>query len=272
MADTFQWQAADGESMHGRVWKTDRKTKGTVCLVHGLGEHIGRYGHVAKTINEAGWDVAGFDHRGHGQSGGRRGVIPSYGSLLDDVRLFMVRQRQGAHQQPVVLYGHSMGGNLVLNYLLQQPQADLPHKAVVTSPALHLPIPNAQQAIMPWAAKLLPHVTIKNGIPASKLSRDPAVVKAYNEDPLVHDRISFLLAHGLVQFGSYAIQRGAQIPVPTLLLHGRDDAVCLISGSEALAASSTNVSLKAFDAGFHELHNDDDKEEVLRTVAQWINT
>ncbi len=271
MTETFRWQAADGQSMHGCIWPTEGEAKGTVCLVHGLGEHIGRYEHVAKALNEAGWDVAGFDQRGHGRSGGRRGVIPSYASLLDDTRLFLVRQRHRQQGKSVALYGHSMGGNLVLNFLLQKPGTDLPQKAIVTSPALQLPVSNSQIILSKWASKILPHVTMKNGIPASKLSRDRAVVEAYQQDPLVHDRISLLLAHCLFHYGEHAMNCGDAISVPTLLLHGRADAVCLIGGSETLATAASQIDFRTWEEGFHELHNEPNREEILQTIVQWLN-
>src|SRR5512146_2483768 len=114
------WQNAEGIEFHVQGWEPDKRAKAVVVLIHGLGEHTGRYAHVGKAFAKAGYALVGFDLRGHGRSGGPRGDIPSYDSLLDDIGDFLAQMQARYARKPVFMYGHSLGGNLAMNFVLRR--------------------------------------------------------------------------------------------------------------------------------------------------------
>ncbi len=268
---TFQWQAADGQTMFGRQWSTTDRPRAVVCIIHGLGEHSGRYDWAAQQLTHRGFEVAGFDHRGHGQSGGRRGDTPSYKAMLHDIALFCSRQRQRHLRLPLVLYGHSMGGALTLSYLLSRERQIRPAAAVVTGPALELPVPPVKRTLVRFLSAVLPHLCMANGIAAEALSREPEVVQAYQQDPLVHDRISLLLARYLLEKGQATLGNASRLDIPLLLMHGTADSVCRIEGSRRFAAAAPQARLVEWPECWHELHNEPEKEDVLHYAADWLD-
>jgi len=273
----FTWHAKDGTKMYGRQWPCGTDPKGLVCFVHGFGEHVGRYSHVAGYLNGAGWDAAGFDHRGHGQSGGRRGCLPYADAPLDDIQAFLDAQEETYGSKPKVLYGHSMGGSLVLCYLVDYAQGSVPSAAIVSGPGLALPGRKADtppwiQKLFRWAVKLRPHSTIKAKLPASYLSRDEQVVADYEQDPLVHSEMSYRLSDALGQWADRALNAANRLSVPLLLMHGQEDRICLPEGSQRFARSAPGVTMKIWPEAYHELHNDLDWKQVLGTVVDWLQT
>lgn len=275
MTGGFAWKTVDDTTMHGYRWEAPEKARGLVCLVHGFGEYCERYHHVAAALNKSGWDVAGFDHRGHGRSEGQRGCIPYPDAMLDDIQLFLNQQAADYDSDSVVLYGHSMGGALVLYYLTALVGAELPAAAVVTSPGLVLPGLNTQRSrwqelILKVMLRLRPHSVIQTRLPVSKLSRDPEVVEAYREDSLVHGQMSLLLADSFARWAAEALEKAERLPVQTLIMHGTEDAICLPEGSEAFAAKASYAELRLWPEGYHELHNDIEGDTVLTTVTEWL--
>ena len=185
----------DGLPLHLRQWAAPGLARGTVLVCHGLGEHIGRYGHVAQHLNAAGWHVAGFDQRGHGASGGPRGVLPAPDALLDDLGRVVDAVRSWK-SGPLVLLGHSMGGALAARFVAESVR---PHPArwyrevaglVLSSPALALHMNIVQQGLLAVLGTVAPRTTLGNGLKPAWLCRDAAVVQAYTNDPLVHRRVS----------------------------------------------------------------------------------
>ena len=186
----FEWQTEDGLRLHAQGWQSATAPKGVICLVHGLGEHSGRYGHLAAFLNQAGYVLLAFDLRGHGKSEGQRGHAPGFEALLDEVSQLSEEATERYPDRPRFLYGHSLGGNLVITYALRRhPQLA---GVIATGPLL-------QPAFEPPAWKmtlgkimysLWPTLSTSNEIDRQGLSRDPEIVRAYNDDPLVHDRLS----------------------------------------------------------------------------------
>ena len=192
----FELNAMDGLKLQGKKWIPSSTPKAVVCLVHGLGEHCGRYGHVAEAFNNAGYALMAFDLRGHGRSGGKRGHARSYTVLMDDIFQLLETVKEQYPDLPVFLYGHSLGGNLVIHYALRR----LPKLAGIIASA-----PLFRTAVKPpaWKIKLLramygvwPSLTVSNGLETAALSRDAGVLQAYRDDPLVHERVSARLAIG----------------------------------------------------------------------------
>ncbi len=266
-----QWTSTDGLPLVGRCWEPAGEPRAVACLVHGLGEHCGRYQHVAAALNGAGYAVLACDQRGHGRSGGKRGVIPSYEALMADIDLLLAQAEQRFPGKPRFLYGHSLGGNEVINYALRH-RPDIAG-VVSTSPGLRTAFkpPALQLAAGRLMNRLWPAFTMSNGLELAAISRDPAVVTAYQADPLVHDRLSARLGVSLLESGEWAIANAGQFPVPLLLMHGTADRLTSHEASQAFAARAPNCTLKLWEGLYHETHNEPEKKEVVGFIVTWLD-
>lgn len=255
-----------------RTWPVPNP-KGGVVIIHGLGDHSGRYGHVAQAFNETGVSVLAPDLPGHGLSEGRRGHFPSYEQVLDLIGQALTYLGEAVSGQPLFLYGHSLGGNLVVNYALRRPQGL--RGAIASGPWLRLAIqpPRWRVALARTVGRLLPAITQPNGLDPHDLSHDPQVVQAYIEDPLVHDRISAGLFLAAYQAGLWALENASRLQVPLLLMHGTADR---LTSPEASAAFCARVgplcTLRLWEGLYHEVHNEPQKAEVLATLRNWLES
>ncbi len=262
----------DGLDLFCQGWLPESAPKAVICLVHGLGEHSGRYAHVAETFNQAGYAVIGFDLRGHGKSGGQRGHTPSFEAFMQDIdRLFEEAERRFSGL-PRFLYGHSLGGILVLNYALRRKP---PVRGVVaTSSGLRTALENQKMKVTlaRVLGTLFPAGSLPSGLDPATLSRDPQVVQAYRTDPLVHDAISFGMGKSLMDAIRWAFSHASEFPVPLLLVHGTQDVLAFPSGSQDFAALvPQNCTLKLWDGLYHETHNEPEKAQVLEFTRQWLD-
>jgi alpha-beta hydrolase superfamily lysophospholipase len=271
-------QTHDGLRLHLRQWSVS-KPRGTVLIVHGLGEHIGRYAHVAAALQGDGWQVAGYDQRGHGTSAGCRGAIAHADDLLRDLATVIDALRaQGSG--PLVLLGHSMGGLIAARFvaegMAEPPQAWWrPVDALVlSSPALDPGMRAWQKALLAIAGPLLPGLPAGNGLEPSWISRDPAVVAAYRDDALVHDRVVPRLVRFIVDAGALVRRRAPAWQLPTLLLYAGADRCVAPRGSAefASAAPSSAVTTVCFPALYHEIFNEPERAEVLTRLRSWLAT
>ncbi|MCX6029247.1 MAG: lysophospholipase [Chloroflexi bacterium] len=267
----FTKQSPDNVAFYFQGWQPDTSPRGAVCLVHGLGEHTGRYAHVAAALNAAGYAVLGFDLRGHGKSGGPRGHTPTYDTLMDDIGRLLDETTARYPGKPQFLYGHSLGGNLVLNYALRRK----PRIAgvVATSPAIRVtnPLPAVQVALAKVMNKLQPGMQMANGLALDGLARDPEVIRAYTSDPLVHNKISVRLAMGMLQTGEWALAHAAEFTLPLLLVHGSADKLTSAAASQEFAAKVRgDCTLKVWEGFYHETHNEPEKADVLRFMVDWL--
>jgi alpha-beta hydrolase superfamily lysophospholipase len=173
---------------------------------------------------------------------------------------------------PAFVYGHSLGGGIVLNYLLKREPAEL-KGAIISSPWLKLGSdPSVLKKKMVSLMKgIIPGITLSNGLNPAHLSNDSSVVKAYIDDPLVHDRISLSLADCAFKAAANAIKEASDLKIPVLIMHGSDDKICSPDGSKEFASRTRMAELKIWKGGFHELHNDINKYEVINYVINWIN-
>ncbi len=256
----------DGTTLRGLRWA--RAGGAGAVLVHGLGEHAGRYGSLAAFLVERGFDVHAFDHRGHGRSDGARGALRRADDLVDD--LAAIVDETGS--APVLLVGHSMGGLVAVRYALRQP--DRVAALVLSSPALDPALSPWQKALLAVMSRIAPDVAVANGLDASKLSHDPQVVRAYEDDPLVHDRITARLARFIVDGSRDAIERAGELRVPTLLMVGGDDRLVAPGGSRRFAerAPRSMLAERVYPGLWHELFNESEpaRSRVLADLAQWI--
>ena len=245
---------------------------GTVVLVHGLGEHAGRYHALAAHLRSWGFIVRAYDQQGHGQSAGARGDMLHPGSLQADLGHVIddTRQRPVCADLPLVLLGHSMGGLVVARALAEQLR--YVDAAVLSSPALGASPTALQKLLLATLPRLAPHLCVDNGLDANRVARDAQVVQAYKADPLVHRRISAGLAAWIVAQGQRTVAEAAGWAVPTLLLYAGDDHLVHAPASTAFAHSTpaTLVQAHCFEAMYHEVFNDPERDQVFAVLKAWL--
>lgn len=271
MCEEFYWNSHEGHRLYAVDWRVDRP-RGVVALLHGLGEHSRRYDHVAKFFGGLGVATIGYDRQGHGRSEGLRGHADTYDALLNEVAEFedLVGERYG--EVPLVWYGHSMGGQLLLHYLIDRQTNCV--GAVVTSP--HIAEAFRPNPLLVALGRLLrkayPSLRLSNHLDASQLSRRPEVVVAYRQDPLNHDRLSARMGIDLVD-GAKSLQRyRGGLRTPTLLLHGSEDGITSYEASRSFAErNSGSVEFRGYDGGYHELHNDLEWPRLTQNLSEWID-
>jgi alpha-beta hydrolase superfamily lysophospholipase len=270
---------ADGLKLHVKHSPAGDRGRGTVVLVHGLGEHSGRYAHVVKALNGWGWHTVAYDHRGHGRSEGARGALNDPDAMLADLSLVVAAAR-AEHVGPLVLLGHSMGGLVVARYgaegTLHDPERWFhPVDAIVmSSPALDAGLSGGQRFQLRMMRWLAPNLAVGNGLKPEWVSRDPEVVKAYVADPLVHDRITPKLVSFIVDGGEFARRQASAWNVPTLLVYAGKDRCVAPRGSRdfASAAPAHLVETREFPALYHEIFNEPEQQEVLAALEAWLAT
>lgn len=257
----------DGVAVRSYQWDPIGPAAATVVLVHGLGEHAGRYGPVAEYLTRQGMAVKACDHRGHGGTGG---TLPSFDTLLADLT-YQAGYWADRESQPLFLMGQSLGGSLVLHLALRG--ASRLSGVVALSPLL---LPAVRPPAWKWLAaqvlsRLAPTVTLRTGISADDLTHDSAVRSAYHRDPLVHDRVSAILGRTMLEAGVWAVTHAACLTVPVLLMHGGADRITSPAASRDFAErAGERCTVKIWDGLFHELHFETCAAEVLRTIGDWL--
>lgn len=269
--ENLSWKSAAGLKLHAQCWTPSTPAKAVVALVHGMGEHIGRYEHVARFFNQQGFAVLAYDQQGHGKSEGARGHIVSAASLLDDVGLLLEEAGKRFPGKPVFLYGQSMGGNAVLNFALRNKPAVA--GIIATSPWIQLAF--KPPSIKVWAGRLVnrltPTLSLANELATQYLSRDPAVVKAYNEDPLVHRKITAGGGVVLLGMAQNLDKTVAELGVPLLITHGSGDKITSHAASYAFAMRAKgDVTFREWPGMYHELHNEPEKDVYLNFLYSWM--
>jgi alpha-beta hydrolase superfamily lysophospholipase len=262
-------QTSDAIELYTRSWPVPDGTprRGALLLVHGLGEHCGRYVHVAGALTALGLEVTSYDHRGHGSSDGVRGGLPHPDALLDDLALVY-----GSLGEDAFLLGHSMGGTIAARAVTGGWVT--PRGLVLSSPALAVDITRFQRVLAAVGRRLLPDRPMPNGLPVDKISHDPEVVAAYKADPDVHDRLTARLFDFLVDAGKRARVDAARLTVPTLGLVAGADALVDARGSrEFFDRLPPGVgTLHWYDDLYHEIFNErePDRSRVLTDLRTWL--
>ena len=264
----------DGIALRTRRWRADADAppRGCVLIVHGIGEHGGRYAHVAERLNQWGFDAVAFDQYGHGDSPGRRGTLTTPTRLLDDLAAMIDHVRGGvAANMPLILLGHSMGGVLAARFVAEgrRPVEGL----VLSSPAIATGMKPWQRGLARVLAKIAPDFTIANGLPSEAISHDAAEVAAYRADPYVHDRVSGRLARFVDASGAPILQAASGWKVPTLLMYAGEDRLVDAEGSRRFARSALSAAVDAreFPAHYHELFNERDRAPVFEALQSWLD-
>ena len=269
---TVTLRTADGLSLEVRRWQEDTVPhRWTFVVVHGLGEHSGRYQHLAARFTPLGATVYAMDQRGHGRSGGKRGHAPSLDALLDDIDAVVLRARAD-DGSPVVLIGHSFGGLLAIAYALKH--ADHIDRAIFSAPLLKVKqrVPAWKRALSTVLPRIAPGMTFSNEVDASLLSHDPSNGPAYTSDPLVHDHITAGLYGDTIARGEEFIMRAPELRVPFLLMQGRDDQIVDPVGSQRFfaRAAAPDRAFCLYPGLYHEIFNELDREKVFQDIESWL--
>lgn len=266
----FNIKLSNGQILRGMIQSPGEKTRAVIILVHGLGEHTGRYLYWAGLFKEEGIGFLGVDLPGHGRSQGRKGDIKSYLVTDEMIDILIKSCNQTFPGCPVYIYGHSLGGGIVLSYLLRKkPKVK---GAIVTSPWLRLSFEPSRGKILlaSFMKNVIPGLTQPSGLIVDHISHDKAVVEKYKTDPLVHSKISVRLFVMAVASAKYSLKHASELQIPTLLIHGKDDQITSPEGSIEFAANTKLVELKVWDGGYHELHNETFNEDVFKYIMAWI--
>lgn len=266
------WQARNGAELFTRRWLPENEPKAGIVLVHGLGEHSGRYQHVAAHFTRAGYLVQSMDLRGHGQTPGLRGHADSIEHILDDIDLMLEKLAPHHPGLPRFLYGHSLGGILVLYYALRYKTelCGVISSAPGLTSALHLQ--TAKVNLVRILGTLAPRLTIPTGLNPDDISRDPQVVQAYLADPLVHDRSSLGFGKGMLDMVNWVQAHPQEFRLPLLVVHGSADQLGYPRGGQEFARQVPgNATFKLWDGLAHELHNEPEKEQVLQYLLGWMD-
>jgi alpha-beta hydrolase superfamily lysophospholipase len=267
----FNIRLGNGQILRGFIRSPGSGLRAVVILIHGLGEHIQRYRSLSELLAGKGIGFAGVDLPGHGLSDGKKGHIRSYRLTDEMIDILVAECRKTFPGTPVILYGHSMGGGILLDYLLRKkPRIKA---AIVTSPWLKLSFePERSKVKMAAIVKnIFPSLVQPSGLIADHLTHDNEVIKAYTEDPLVHDRISVSLFSEAMKAGEDAIRNAGSLTIPLLLMHGSNDMICSPEGSREFAAGTKLAELKIWNGGYHELHNELFREDFFSYLINWLN-
>lgn len=264
------FKTTDGLTLNTLHWLVEQPSA-HLFLVHGLGEHIGRYDHVAQFYNSKGISVSGLDLRGHGLSEGPRGFAPSMNQFHEDINSFV--SITASDNAPKILYGHSMGGNLVLSYLMNNDNIHDFKCCIATSPWIKLV--DEPGTIIKLAAKIfnkLGGFTRPNELDARNISSIKEEVDKYVADPLVHDKVSSVCALAIMNAGEALINSNKQFPIPLLINHGTGDRITSHLGSQKFYnhQNNENIELKLWPDMYHELHNDKQKLELFSHCYDWV--
>jgi len=268
--DTFS--ANDGLKIFTICWQPAADPIGVILLVHGIGEHAGRYDHVAEVLTDAGYIVYALDHRGHGRSEGLRTYFESFDVLLADLENYYQAIKAKHTGVPFFMYGHSMGSLISLMFVLMH-QSELAGWISTGSPLMSDSL--APKFVVQFAnmvAGIAPKLQIIR-LAGNNISRDPVVVERYNNDPLVNRRPLRVGMVTMIFNNAIAMRKRLnELTLPILVMHGGDDAIAPASGSEYLYihAASEDKQLKIYDKYLHEIHNEFGRETVFADMLAWL--
>jgi alpha-beta hydrolase superfamily lysophospholipase len=269
----FERKASDGLSVYFQGWQTEGAQKGVICLVHGLGEHSGRYVQWANWSNQAGYTVISYDLRGHGKSAGLRGHVTSFEEYFKDTDILLQEAKSSYPSLPCFLYGHSLGAIIVCDYVLHRK----PQLAGVILSAISIKTALQEQKGKILLARLIgaisPKFTMDSGLDPATISRDPEVVSTYVNDPLVHRKITVGFGISSMAAIDFIHEHANEWTLPVLIMHGEMDKLGYADGSRELASKiKGDCTLKIWPGMVHEIHNEPEKQQVFEFLLQWLDT
>ncbi|MBI3360571.1 MAG: lysophospholipase [Chloroflexi bacterium] len=262
----------DGFELYTQSWLPDAEARAAIVLIHGQSDHSGRYRHPLNALVPQGYAVYAFDQRGHGKTGGPRGHVPNYQLLLDDVEAVVRQARQAQPGKQIFLYGHSVGGQITLNYALRR--GDGLAGVMVTGPWLRLAFepPGWKVSLSRTLAGLWPGLTLGNEVDPASISHDAAEVAIYRNDPLNHGRISVQAYNEYTTAAEWALQHATELKLPALLMHGGADPLTSPAGTQTFyeRASATDRTLRIYEGMYHEVHNELGRDRVFKDMSEWL--
>jgi alpha-beta hydrolase superfamily lysophospholipase len=271
---TGEFVSPDGIKIFYRQYQAESE-RARMVLSHGVGEHSGRYGNVIERVLPKGFSVWAPDHRGHGQSGGKRGHVLNFVQYLTDLRLTVeLAKKDMPGEMPCFLLGHSMGGLIALYFAQHYPE--LIDGVVASSPCLGMviEIPAAKKVLGSFMSYVWPGMTMGSGLDATKISRDENVVSAYKNDPLVHDRVSARFFTELLAAMESVNQQASALNVPVLMQVAGEDYLVNADSSKHFFEKLTlqDKTLHVYDDMYHEIYNapEDQKGRVLDDLETWL--
>ena len=270
----YNLPSKDGLNLFIRSWLPEKETRAAILLVHGFSEHSGRYTHWAEKFTIEGFAVYAVDYRGHGKAQGLRGHTPSYKNLLDDIET-CIDHISEKYDLPIILYGQSLGGNMVINY-------DISGRTrlagiISTSPWLHLVVRPKSIGILLTRVlrKLTPGLIKGTKLDVNLLSHDPQVAIDYEEDPLTHSFITPQLFFGAEKAARKAMKNTGSLSAPLLMMHGTADLVTSYKASKKFAEKAENlgkdITFISWEGLYHELHNEIGNQQVFCKIMEWLN-
>jgi alpha-beta hydrolase superfamily lysophospholipase len=272
----FEWNwTQEGTRFYAQGWNPVN-TKAVICLVHGFAEHSGRYAHVAERLGREGYAVLAFDQYGHGHTEGPRGYSPSLDASLDSIKIILDEAHTRFPGVPLFLYGHSMGGNMVTNYVLRRK----PKIAGIIATAPWFKLAFDPPAIKLLLARLMkgiyPKYPEKANLDTSAISRDKEEVRKYENDPLVHNTARAGTFFDTYYAGKWALDHASELSIPMLLMHGSGDRLISHTASEQFIKSAHKelITFVSYPGFYHEIHNEPaaDREQVFLCMIGWLNS
>ena len=270
--ESYQIHTAGGAQLYCTSWQSIDSPKAVLFIVHGLGEHLGRYEEMANFFIKKQIAVFAFDHRGHGRSEGKKGHAESIDQFVEDVEYALMQCRSLYLEIPIFLFGHSMGGQIVASYLDKVKSKEI-LGAIISSAWFRIvsPPPSWQIKLIKKLKSILPGFTQSNRLDVKKISSVKAEVDLYVKDQLIHDRLSMALFNSLFQNGLHLIHNAQPSKIPVLVCHGNRDQITATLGSEQYANNlGEKAELKIWPDSFHELHHDYDKKNVMQYYVNWV--
>lgn len=282
MYEKFELKKLNNGIIRGYSWHIDNPDK-VVCIVHGIGEYGGRFDRVAEVFRKENIAVLALDLRGHGDSIEKKGHCAPRNEVLEDVSALLEYAEANYPEKEIILYGHSMGGNITFDYRARGRLNDIPCGYIISAPWIRLvrPIPKALYVVVKALANILPKMTISSAVDEAILG-NPLSVKPYNDNPMVHSKISLRCAVDGFEIG-LGLENGTHqdnekaAGIPTLLMHGDADRICSVEGSRRIAKRLKDkgdaVEYVEWEGLFHEIHNGNKEstgDEVIEKMVSWV--
>lgn len=265
------FKGVDDVALVWQSWTPDDAPRAVVAIVHGFGEHCARYNYLIDKLAPRGFVVYGFDQRGYGRSAGKRGSIESWDEYRQDVATFLALVREQRPGLPLFLFGHSLGGLIAAHYVLND-QSGL-DGVVLSAPMLTPPkVAPALRTVAKVLSRVTPQMSIDIGLDAAGISREPAEVRRYVDDPLVHSKGTPRLSTESDKTIAWTQENAGRLTIPLLIIHGDADPIVPIAGSQQFYrhAGSEDKVFKIYPGGYHESINDIHRAEVLADIHAWL--
>jgi len=265
------FNGSEGLSLFFQSWQPDSPARGVLVIVHGLGEHSGRYKNVVNHLVPLRFAVYALDHRGHGRSPGQRAYANSMAEFRGDVHA-LVQLAANAHPGlPLFIMGHSLGGLITLDYILHHPEGL--RGAIVSAPAVGgVGVSPVLLMLSRVLSRVWPTFSLDSGLDVNAISRDPQEVQAYQDDPLVHGKGTPRLATVVMDSAEWCQANAHTLQLPLLMIHGTADSITSPADSRRFFdnVASADKTYIAYEGGYHESHNDIHYQQVVEDIAAWL--